>query len=107
MERAKAAEADASLPARVAAHAQAHGTDVALLDAGGAMTYAELALRAEGVARWAVARGFGAGDVVGVLMPNCAEYVAIWLGLTRAALRRRPPRYQRSDRRGDPPTRCA
>ncbi len=48
------------------------------------MTYAELNARANQYARWARAMGYGKGDVIGLLMPNRPEYVAIWLGLSKS-----------------------
>ncbi len=46
-------------------------------------TYADLAGRANQYSRWALSRGLGAGDVVGLLMSNRPDFVAIWLGLTQ------------------------
>ncbi len=54
----------------------------ALIDEEGQLTYAGLSARAWGYAGWASAQGLGPGDVVALAMPNCADYVAIWLGLT-------------------------
>ena len=42
-----------------------------------------LASRANRVARWALAQGIEKGDTVSLLMPNCPDYLAIWLGITR------------------------
>src|ERR1700676_767387 len=47
------------------------------------LTYRALAERANRYARWALGHRLGAGDVVCLLMPNCPEYMAIWLGITR------------------------
>jgi fatty-acyl-CoA synthase len=47
------------------------------------LTYRSLEERSNLYARWAMARGLGAGDVVCLLMANCPEYMAIWLGITR------------------------
>jgi fatty-acyl-CoA synthase len=47
------------------------------------LTYRALAQRSNRYARWALGRGLAAGDVVCLLMPNCPEYMAIWLGITR------------------------
>ncbi|MGH6977184.1 MAG: long-chain-acyl-CoA synthetase, partial [Stellaceae bacterium] len=60
-----------------------HGDRPALLGEGESFTYRELAARTNRIARWAVADGL-AGQAVALLMPNRPEYVAIWLGLTRA-----------------------
>ena len=64
--------------------ADQHGDRVALTGEGETLTFRELAVRANRYARWAIAQGLRDGDVVCLLMPNRPEYVAIWLGLTRA-----------------------
>jgi fatty-acyl-CoA synthase len=46
-------------------------------------SHGQLAARANAYARWALAQGIAMGDVVCLMMPNCAEYLAIWLGITR------------------------
>ena len=61
-----------------------HGDRPALLGEGQHLSYRALAERSNRIARWAIAEGFAAGDVVCLLMHNCPDYVAIWLGLTRA-----------------------
>jgi fatty-acyl-CoA synthase len=48
------------------------------------LTFRELAARANRYARWALARGLRRGERVGLMMPNRPEYMAIWLGITRA-----------------------
>lgn len=55
----------------------------ALLSDRECFTYAQLAGRARQYSRWALAEGVGKGEVVGLLMPNRPEYLAIWLGITR------------------------
>jgi fatty-acyl-CoA synthase len=74
----------ATLPALLSDLAAEHGDRPALLGPGEQFGYRSLAERANQYARWAMAAGLGKGDVVCLLMPNCPEYVAIWLGLTRA-----------------------
>jgi fatty-acyl-CoA synthase len=59
------------------------GTAPAIFSTRENFTHAELAARANAYARWALAQGIGKGDVVALLMPNRAEYLAIWLGITR------------------------
>jgi len=59
------------------------GTAPALQDEENHLSYAALAARSNRYARWALREGVSAGDVIGLLMPNCPDYVAIWLGLTR------------------------
>jgi fatty-acyl-CoA synthase len=55
----------------------------ALLSIEAAMTYQQLSARANQYSRWGAAQGIRPGDCVALMMSNCAEYVAIWLGLTR------------------------
>jgi len=58
-------------------------TAVALFSAEQTLTYRALAEQANRYARWALGQRLAAGDVVCLLMPNCPEYLAIWLGITR------------------------
>ena len=48
------------------------------------VTYREYNGRANRYARWAMANGIKKGDAVALIMPNCPEYLAIWLGVARA-----------------------
>jgi len=66
----------------VAEVAQAHGEAIALVSARESLTFAALCARANRYARWALAQKIGKGEVVGLLMPNRPEYLAVWLGLT-------------------------
>src|SRR5215470_10302480 len=56
----------------------------ALLSDRERFSYRELGERANRYARWALAQGLGKGETVCLLMPNRPEYMAIWLGITRA-----------------------
>jgi fatty-acyl-CoA synthase len=56
---------------------------IALFSDRQCLTYRALAERATRYARWGLGQRLGAGDVVCLLMPNCPEYMAIWLGITR------------------------
>ncbi|MDP4026066.1 long-chain-acyl-CoA synthetase [Methylobacterium sp. NEAU 140] len=67
--------------------AAAHGDAPALIGADETLSHADLAARQNRYARWALARGFARGDTVALLMRNRPDYLAIWLGLTRAGLR--------------------
>jgi fatty-acyl-CoA synthase len=64
--------------------AEAHGDKLALLSARETLSYRALAERSRRYLRWALHQGIAKGDVVALLMPNRPEYLAIWLGLTRA-----------------------
>src|SRR3979490_450438 len=59
-----------------------HGAP-ALISTESAMTYGQLGVRCNQYSRWGLSRGLESGDVVSLLMSNCAEYLPIWLGLTR------------------------
>src|SRR6201996_5724091 len=59
------------------------GAAPALISARENFSHAELAARANRYARWALAQGIGRGDTVALIMPNRADYLAIWLGITR------------------------
>ena len=72
-----------TLPVLIDSLAERFGTAPALLSRNGNLTYRELAERSKRYAQWALRQGLSFGDVVCLLMPNCSEYVAIWLGLTR------------------------
>ncbi|MBV8842220.1 MAG: long-chain-acyl-CoA synthetase [Bryobacterales bacterium] len=56
----------------------------ALLSGRECMSYRQLAERSNRYTRWAIKQRLGKSDVVALLMPNGPEYVAMWLGLTRA-----------------------
>src|SRR5271155_5446522 len=71
------------LPAAVDELGHRLGDKPALLSDRECFTYRELAGRARRYARWALAQVVAKGDVVGLLMPNRPEYLAIWLGVTR------------------------
>lgn len=66
----------------IAGRAAAHGEAPALIAARGTLSFANLAARANRCARWAIGQGVAKGDTVALLMPNCPDYMAIWLGIT-------------------------
>jgi fatty-acyl-CoA synthase len=55
----------------------------ALRSTEASMTYRQLGSRCNQYSRWGMSQGIAGGDAVSLLMSNCAEYVAVWLGLTR------------------------
>jgi len=69
------------LPDIIAERARTQPDAPALLSEYESLSYAELAARSNRYARWALDQGLGKGDVVGLMMPNRPEYMAIWLGL--------------------------
>jgi fatty-acyl-CoA synthase len=61
-----------------------YGDKIALISDKETLTFRDYDGIANRYARWARARGIGKGDTVALLMPNRAEYLAIWLGVARA-----------------------
>ena len=55
----------------------------ALIGADETLSHSDLAARRNRYARWALARGLAKGDTVALMMRNCPDYLAVWLGLTR------------------------
>jgi fatty-acyl-CoA synthase len=64
--------------------AETYGDKVALISDREQMTYRQYDQRGDQYARWAMAHGVTKGDVVALLMPNRPEYLAAWLGISRA-----------------------
>ena len=56
----------------------------ALLSDRERLSYRELGERSNRYARWALAQGVAKGDTICLLMPNRPEFLAIWIGITRA-----------------------
>ncbi len=75
------AEDGRTLPQRLPELAERFGPQPALISETGSLTYAGLAARSNQYGRWAQQQGLGHGEVVCLLMPNRAEYAAIWLGI--------------------------
>src|ERR1019366_6990669 len=59
------------------------GDAPALLSSLENFSHVQLAGRARRYTRWALAQNLAKGEVVALLMPNRAEYLAAWLGITR------------------------
>ncbi len=59
---------------------------IAVIDERERVTFDEFSRRANRYARWALENGLRKDDVVALLMGNCADYAAIWLGLTRVGV---------------------
>ncbi|HEY6259933.1 MAG TPA: long-chain-acyl-CoA synthetase [Xanthobacteraceae bacterium] len=72
-----------TFPALIEELAERYGEAPALLSEREALTYRQLAERANRYARWALELGIAPGDTICLIMPNRPEYLAIWLGLTR------------------------
>jgi len=75
---------DRLLPMVIEERAVQCGEAPALLSDRESLTYGALAERVNRYARWALAQGLGKGDSVGLFMPNRPEFMAIWLGISKA-----------------------
>ena len=58
----------------------------ALIGGDETLSHSALAARRNRYARWALARGLAKGETVALLMRNCPDYLAVWLGLTRVGV---------------------
>jgi fatty-acyl-CoA synthase len=80
------ARPDRILPVRFDDVVADRGAAIAVIDERESLTFQEFAARANRFSRWALASDLQKGDVVALLMGNCADYAAIWLGLTRVGV---------------------
>ena len=64
----------------------ARGSEVAVIDDRESLSFTQFAERANRYSRWALDDQLQKGDVVALVMGNCADYAAIWLGLTRVGV---------------------
>lgn len=60
------------------------GDRVALVSDRETFTYRQLNGRTNRYARWTRSKGLGRGDTLCLLMPNRAEYLAVWMGIAKA-----------------------
>ncbi len=75
---------DRTYPRVVRELAARHRDKVALISERERMTYGAYDRRGDQYARWAMTHGVAKGDAVALMMPNRPEYLAAWLGITRA-----------------------
>ncbi len=80
------AERGITLPALIDSLAAQFTAAPALVSSETSLTYGQLAFRCNQYSRWGIACDLRSGDTVVLLMSNCAEYLAIWLGLTRVGV---------------------
>jgi fatty-acyl-CoA synthase len=75
---------DVTLPALCHELAAAHGARAALIGERERLCYYELSEKIDRYAAWAERAGFPPGETITLLMENCPEYAAIWLGVSQA-----------------------
>jgi fatty-acyl-CoA synthase len=85
LERTAAIEREPTLtlPLLIDQLAERFGEAPALTGPGSCLSYRALSAASHRFSRWGLAQGLAAGDVICLLMRNCPEYLAIWLGLSR------------------------
>ena len=72
-----------TLPAVINEQALTRGAATALVSDRESFSFAELASRMNRYSRWALRQRIKAGETICLMMPNRAEYMAIWLGITQ------------------------
>jgi fatty-acyl-CoA synthase len=72
-----------TLPVLISGLAERLGEAPALIGPESRLSYRTLAEASQRFARWGLAQRLARGDVICLLMRNCPEYLAIWLGLSR------------------------
>jgi fatty-acyl-CoA synthase len=72
-----------TLPSTILELTQRLPDSPAVISTGETLTYQGLGKRIDYYTLWGLRQQLAKGDVVGLLMQNCPDYVAIWLGLTR------------------------
>jgi fatty-acyl-CoA synthase len=75
-----------TLPVAIQELAERFESAPALVSPQEGLTYRALAQRANRYSRWALSQGLEPGDVVCLLMENCPDYMAAWLGLSRVGV---------------------
>ena len=78
-----AREPTITLPLAVDRLAERLGEAPALSGSDTRLSYRALAQASHRFARWGLAQGVKRGETICLLMKNCPEYLAIWLGLSR------------------------
>ncbi len=64
--------------------AERYGDRIAIETERETVSYRAWNGRANRYARWALGQGLGRGDVVALMMHNCAEYLSVWVGIAKA-----------------------
>jgi fatty-acyl-CoA synthase len=72
-----------TLPVLIDQLAGRFGDAAALISSDTSLSYGALAAASHRFARWGLAQGLARGDVLCLVMGNCPEYLALWLGLSR------------------------
>jgi fatty-acyl-CoA synthase len=77
------AEQGVTLPMLIERLAADFNAAPALISIESTLSYGQLGIHTNRYARWGIAQGLQRGDSAVLFMQNCADYLPIWLGLTR------------------------
>ena len=80
------AESDRLVADELEKRIDAFGPNLAFIEGDFEMTYDDMEIYANKVASWVQAEGLTAGDTVAVFVRNRAQYVPLWLGLTKVGV---------------------
>ena len=72
-----------TLPVVIDQLAERCGDAAALIGSDACLSYRALAEASHRFARWGLTQGLAPGEVICLVMKNCPEYFALWLGLSR------------------------
>jgi fatty-acyl-CoA synthase len=72
-----------TLPLVIDELARQRGAAAALIAPEATLSYQALAAQSHRYSRWAQAQGLTAGAVVAIVLDTCADYLPLWLGITR------------------------
>jgi fatty-acyl-CoA synthase len=72
-----------TLPTLINDLGEKFGDRPAVLGENVTLSYRQLAARVNQFSRWSLEQGLGPGDVACLVMQNCPDYLAAWLGITR------------------------
>ena len=62
------------------------GDKAALIFEDQILSYKAFDARANRIAHWAIEQGFSPGDTVALVLENCPDYPAVWLGLAKVGV---------------------
>ena len=63
-----------------------YGANLAFIDDDTSLTFNEFDTYANRIAGWALEQGYKPGETIAIFVPNRAEYVALWYGLTKVGV---------------------
>ncbi|MEL7546604.1 MAG: long-chain-acyl-CoA synthetase [Pseudomonadota bacterium] len=71
------------VPDDAEAAVEQHFDRAAFIFEGQTTTFGEFDAQANRIANWALEQGFAPGDTVALIMENCPDFIAVWVGLSK------------------------